>query len=87
MQTCRQGVARPPARADLRQGRRNELPTPAGRTGHTGFTCNDQTRDLLGRVREFIESRVCPNQEACCEQPEQGDSRWKDTPVLEALKE
>jgi len=63
------------------------LPTPAGRTGHTGFTCNDQTRDLLGRVREFIESRVCPNQEACCEQPEQGDSRWKDTPVLEALKE
>ena len=51
------------------------------------FAYNDRTKELVGRVQDFMDRLVYPNEEVYYEQLEEGGSRWKVIPVLEELKE
>ncbi len=51
------------------------------------FEYNDRTKELVGRVQDFMDRYVYPNEEVYYEQLEEGDNRWKVIPVLEELKE
>ena len=51
------------------------------------FAYNDRTKELVGRVQDFMDRYVYPNEEVYYEQLEEGDNRWKVIPVLEELKE
>ena len=50
------------------------------------FEFNDRTKELVGRVQDFMDRYVYPNEEVYYEQLEEGDDRWKIIPVLEELK-
>ena len=51
------------------------------------FEFNDRTKELVGRVQDFMDRYVYPNEEVYYEQLEEGDNRWKVIPILEELKE
>ena len=51
------------------------------------FEFNDRTKELVGRVQDFMDRYVYPNEEVYYEQLDEGDNRWKVIPVLEELKE
>jgi len=51
------------------------------------FAYNDRTKELVGRVQDFMDRYVYPNEEVYYEQLDEGDNRWKVIPVLEELKE
>ncbi len=51
------------------------------------FEYNDRTKELVGRVQDFMDRYVYPNEEVYYEQLDEGDNRWKVIPVLEELKE
>ena len=51
------------------------------------FAYNDRTKELVGRVQDFMDRLVYPNEEVYYEQLEEGSNRWKVIPVLEELKE
>ena len=51
------------------------------------FAYNDRTKELVGRVQDFMDRCVYPNEEVYYEQLDEGDNRWKVIPVLEELKE
>ncbi len=51
------------------------------------FEYNDRTKELVGRVQNFMDRYVYPNEEVYYEQLDEGDNRWKVIPVLEELKE
>ena len=51
------------------------------------FEYNDRTKELVGRVQDFMDRYVYPNEEVYYEQLEDGDNRWKVIPILEELKE
>ena len=51
------------------------------------FDFNDRTKDLVGRVQDFMDRFVYPNEDVYYEQLEEGGNRWKVIPVLEELKE
>jgi len=50
------------------------------------FEFNDRTKELVGRVQDFMDRYVYPNEEVYYEQLDEGDTRWKVVPVLEDLK-
>ena len=50
------------------------------------FEFNDRTKELVGRVQDFMDRYVYPNEEVYYEQLDEGDNRWKVIPVLEELK-
>ena len=51
------------------------------------FDFNDRTKELVGRVQDFMDRYVYPNEDVYYEQLEEGGNRWKVIPVLEELKE
>ncbi len=51
------------------------------------FDFNDRTKELVGRVQDFMDRHVYPNEDVYYEQLEEGGNRWKVIPVLEELKE
>ena len=51
------------------------------------FEFNDRTKELVGRVQDFMDRYVYPNEDVYYEQLEEGDNRWKVIPILEELKE
>ncbi len=51
------------------------------------FEYNDRTKELVGRVQDFMDRYVYPNEEVYYEQLDEGDNRWKVIPILEELKE
>ena len=51
------------------------------------FEYNDRTKELVGRVQDFMDRYVYPNEDVYYEQLEEGDNRWKVIPILEELKE
>ncbi len=51
------------------------------------FEFNDRTKELVGRVQDFMDRYVYPNEDVYYEQLEEGGNRWKVIPVLEELKE
>ncbi len=51
------------------------------------FEYNDRTKELVGRVQDFMDRYVYPNEDVYYEQLEEGGNRWKVIPVLEELKE
>ena len=51
------------------------------------FEFNDRTKELVGRVQDFMDRYVYPNEEVYYEQLDEGDNRWKVIPILEELKE
>ena len=51
------------------------------------FEYNDRTKELVGRVQDFMDRYVYPNEKVYYEQLDEGDNRWKVIPVLEELKE
>ncbi len=51
------------------------------------FEFNDRTKELVGRVQDFMDRYVYPNEEVYYEQLDGGDNRWKVIPILEELKE
>ncbi len=51
------------------------------------FEFNDRTKELVGRVQDFMDRNVYPNEDVYYEQLDEGDNRWKVIPVLEELKE
>ena len=51
------------------------------------FAYNDRTKELVGRVQDFMDRLVYPNEEVYYEQLEEDGNRWKVIPVLEELKE
>ena len=50
------------------------------------FEYNDRTKELAGRVQDFMDRYVYPNEDVYYEQLEDGDNRWKVVPILEELK-
>ncbi len=51
------------------------------------FEFNDRTKELVGRVQDFMDRYVYPNEGVYYEQLDEGDNRWKVIPILEELKE
>ena len=51
------------------------------------FEFNDRTKELVGRVQDFMDRYVYPNEEVYYEQLDEGDNRWKVISILEELKE
>jgi alkylation response protein AidB-like acyl-CoA dehydrogenase len=50
------------------------------------FEYSDKTKDMVARVRAFMDRHVYPNQERFDRELNEGGNRWKVIPVLEELK-
>src|SRR5688500_11336138 len=51
---------------------------------YVGFQVSQRAKEIYGRLRDFMEAHVYPNERKFHEQIEQGD-RWLPVPVLEKL--
>ncbi|MBZ6378916.1 acyl-CoA dehydrogenase [Pacificimonas flava] len=49
------------------------------------FEYSDKTKEMLGRLRDFFDEHIYPNEERYAREHEEGD-RWKVIPVIEELK-
>ena len=52
---------------------------------YVGFQVSPRAKEIYGRLRDFMEEHVYPNEKKFHEQIEQGD-RWQPVPLMEELK-
>jgi acyl-CoA dehydrogenase len=52
---------------------------------YIGFQVSPRAKELYGRLREFMEAHVYPNEKKFQEQIETGE-RWQPAPLMEELK-
>ena len=50
------------------------------------FQFSDRTKELVARVQDFMDRHIHPNEDLYYEQLEEGPTRWKVVPILEAVK-
>ncbi|MCB1741512.1 MAG: acyl-CoA dehydrogenase family protein, partial [Gammaproteobacteria bacterium] len=50
------------------------------------FEYSDRTKQLKGHLEAFMDRHVYPNEGLYYQQLEEGDSRWREIPILEELK-
>jgi acyl-CoA dehydrogenase len=51
------------------------------------FAYSERTRELQSRVTAFMEQHIYPNEATFLEQLDSGDTRWKEVPIVEELKQ
>ena len=50
------------------------------------FEYSDRTKQLKGHLEAFMDEHIYPNEQVYIDQLNEGNSRWKEIPILEELK-